>query len=147
MHVLVIYHSRSGHTRDAAEAIARAARERSCDVAVKSAAEVRQVDIEKADMLFVGTWVHGMILFGVRPAGAEQWIPSLPPFNGKPVGVFCTYAFHPRGSLKALSELLEARGAIICTQRAFYRSRPGDGAEELVRSMLWSVQALTASAD
>jgi flavodoxin len=144
MNVLVIYHSRNGHTRDAAEAIGKAAQERDCDVVLKSAAELRQVDIEKADMLFVGTWVHGMILFGVRPAGAEQWIPSLPPLNGKPVGVFCTYAFHPRGSLRALGELLEARGATICAQRAFHRSRPDAGAEELVRSMLWSVQALTA---
>jgi hypothetical protein len=94
-------------------------------------------------MLFVGPWVHGMVLFSVRPAGAEQWVPSLPPLSGKPVGIFCTYVFHPRGSLQALDEMLEARGATICAQRAFHRSRPGDGAEELVRSMLWSVKALT----
>jgi flavodoxin len=138
MNVLVIYQSRNGHTREAAEAIASAAREHGCEVVVRSAAEVRKADVEGADALFVGTWVHGMILFGVRPAGVEQWVPTLPSLNGKPVGVFCTYAFHPRGSLRTMGAMLEARGGSIRGQRAFHRRQPGSGADSFVQSVLHS---------
>jgi flavodoxin len=139
VNVLVIYHSRSGHTRDAAEAIATAAREMSYEVTVRSVAELRQADVEKAHALFIGTWVHGMILFGVRPAGVEQWVPALPSLTGKPVGIFCTYAFNPRGSLRMLGAMLQARGATVQGQRAFHRSHPGEGADSFVQSVMQSV--------
>ena len=140
MNVLVIYNSRNGHTRDAAEAIADAARGQNSDVIVKSVAEVRKSDVEQADTLFVGTWVHGLILFGVRPAGAEQWVPSLPTLTGKKVGVFCTYAFHPHASLKTLSKMLKARGATITGQHAFHRSQAHLGVDKFVREVLYPAQ-------
>jgi flavodoxin len=136
MKVLVLYQSRNGHTREAAEAIAQAARDRNNEVSVKSVIEVRKADVESADALFVGTWVQGMILFGVKPAGAQLWVPALPSLQGKPVGIFCTYAFNPRSSLRQLGALLSARGAIIRGQHAFHRSHPGDGAEPFVQSVL-----------
>ncbi len=144
MNVLVLYQSRSGHTRDAAEAIAQAARDLKYEVSLKSVIEVRKADVENADALFVGTWVHGLILFGVRPAGAELWVPALPSLEGKPVGVFCTYAFNPRGSLRTLGAMLAARGATILGQRAFHRSRPGDGAAPFVQSVLQSAERVLA---
>jgi flavodoxin len=144
MDVLVLYQSRKGHTRDAAEAIAQAARDLDCGVAVKSVIEVRKADIETADALFIGTWVHGLILFGVRPAGAELWVPALPSLEGKPVGVFCTYAFNPRDSLRVLGDMLIGRGATIIGQRAFHRSRPGDAAKQFVQSVLQSVEPALA---
>ena len=144
MNILVLYQSRSGHTRRAAESIAQAARDLTQTVHVKSVIEVGIADIENADMLFVGTWVQGLILFGVKPAGAELWVPILPPLEGKPTGVFCTYAFNPRSSLRALSDLLAARGATILGQHAFHRSKPGDGARQFVQSVLESAQPVMA---
>lgn len=144
MNVLVMYESRNGHTRNAAEAIAQAVRALNDKAVVKSVIEVRKADIDSADALFVGTWVHGLILFGVRPAGAEMWVPALPSLEGKPVGVFCTYAFHPRGSLRMLGDMLAARGATILGQRAFHRSRPGDGAEPFVQTVLQSAERMLA---
>ncbi|MAS38007.1 MAG: hypothetical protein CL610_28690 [Anaerolineaceae bacterium] len=139
MNILVLYQSRKGHTRQAAEAIATAARSQNHNVVVKSVIEVRKVDVEAADVLFVGTWVHGLILFGVRPAEAELWVPALPALAGKPTGIFCTYAFNPRGSLTIMADLLTARGAKVTAQRAFHRSRPGHGADVFVREVLQSV--------
>lgn len=129
MHVLVLYQSRRGHTRDAAEAVAQATRSLNHDTVVASVIEVRPADIEKADVLFVGTWVQGFILFGVKPAGADLWVPALPSLDGKTVGVFCTYAFSPRGSLRALATMLEARGATVVGQQAFHRRRPRAGTD------------------
>lgn len=136
MNVLVLHHSRSGHTATAAEAIAQAARDLSHDTNIKSVSTVSKTDISSADVVFVGTWVQGFILFGVKPAGAELWVPALPSLAGKPVAVFCTYAFNPRGSLQSLGARLAARGARLVGQQAFHRSRPGRGAEAFVQSTL-----------
>jgi flavodoxin len=140
MDILVLYQSRSGHTRAAAEAIAQAARDLNHEVNIKSVIEVRKADVEKAELLFIGTWIQGFILFGVKPAGADLWVPTLPSLEGKPVGIFCTYAFHPRGSLPALGAMLAARGASVLDQRAFHRSRPGDGAESFVQRVSQSAE-------
>lgn len=140
MNVLVLYQSRSGHTRAAAEAIAQAASSQTNKVIVKSVIEVSKADVEKADALFVGTWVQGLILFGVKPAGAELWVPALPSLDGKPIGVFCTYAFNPRGSLRMLGDLLAAQGGTILGQRAFHRSRTDEGAEAFVQSILQAAE-------
>lgn len=139
MHILILYQSRSGRTRQAAEAVAGAARELGHSAAVKSVIEVRQADVEQADLLFIGTWIQGFILFGVKPAGADLWVPALPSLAGKPAAVFCTYAFSPRRSLDRLSDLLAARGAVVVGQQAFHRSRPGEGAGDFVRRALSAV--------
>jgi flavodoxin len=144
MKALVVYESRAGHTRRAAEAIGQAARDQKCSVTIKSVIEVGKSDVEAADVLFVGTWVHGLILFGVRPAGADLWVPTLPSLTGKPVGVFCTYAFNPGSSLRTLGNLLSAQGARVMAQRAFHRSNPGSGAEPFVRMVLQSVERVLA---
>ncbi|MBK9125001.1 MAG: flavodoxin domain-containing protein [Chloroflexi bacterium] len=136
MQILVLYQSRSGHTRQAAEAISAAARNLGHSVATKSVIEVRQADVEQAELLFVGTWIQGFILFGVKPAGADLWVPALPSLAGKPVAMFCTYAFNPRRAMDRLSDLLKARGATVVGQNTIHRSRPGDGAEDFVRQTL-----------
>lgn len=144
MNVLVLYQSRNGHTLEAAEAIAQAARDLKYEVVLKSVIEVSKADIERADKLFVGTWVSGMILFGVKPAGAELWVPALPSFEGKPVGIFCTYAFNPRSSLDALAAMLEAKGATVVGQHAFHRSHTDEGAAQFVQNILQSKQPVRA---
>ena len=144
MNVLVLYNSRNGHTRDTAEAVAQVARRLNHNVSIKSVIEIRSSDVERADMLFIGTWVHGLILFGVRPAGAELWVPVLPRLDGKPVAIFCTYAFNPRSSLQALGTMLKARGAAIVGQQAFHRSRPTDGVDAFVASALQSLEHVPA---
>ncbi len=142
MQTLILYQSRNGHTRSAAQAIERAVYDQHSTAKVKAVIEVQPNDIAQADVLFIGTWVHGMIVFGVKPAEAALWVPALPPLNGKPVGVFCTYAFNPRSSLKTLSDMLAGRGAVIAAQKAFHRSRPDEGVNEFVETVF---RAATAS--
>jgi flavodoxin len=139
MNILVLYQSRGGRTRQTAEAVGQAARNMNHQAKIKSVIEVQKTDIEAADVLFIGTWIQGFILFGVKPAGATLWVPALPSLEGKPVGIFCTYAFNPRGSLKALGAMLSARGARIVGQHAFHRRRLNDGVESFVQSVLNAV--------
>lgn len=142
MNVLVLYQSRSGHTYEAAQAVADAAAAYAptMNVSVKSVIEVQSRDVDNADLLFVGTWVQGFILFGVKPAGADLWVPSLPKLDGKPVGVFCTYAFNPRGSLDKLSAMLQERGAVVVGRHAFHRSRTSEGAQAFVQGVMQSTK-------
>jgi hypothetical protein len=144
MNVLVIYQSRSGHTRQAAEAIAQTVRDMNHEVKIKSVIEVRKADVDNADALFVGTWVQGFILFGVKPAGAELWVPSLPSLDEKPTGIFCTHAFNPRGSLESFARLLTARGARVVSQRAFHRNHLDNDIKSFVVSVLQSAEPVLA---
>lgn len=144
MNILVLYQSRSGHTRSTAEAIAHAASTLGHKVNIRSVIEVQKADIESADLLFLGTWVQGFILFGVKPAGADLWVRALPPSAGKPVGIFCTFAFNPRASLRTLGNMLAERGAQVVGQRAFHRNRPGDGVEEFVRGVVQAAEHTVA---
>lgn len=136
MNVLVLYQSRRGHTREVAEVIGQITRNLNHEAVVKAVSQVRASDVERADALFVGTWVQGFILFGVKPAEASLWVPGLPSLKGKPVGVFCTYAFSPAGSLRTLATMLEARGATIVGQHAFHRRRPRAGTESFVQQVV-----------
>ncbi len=136
MNILVLYQSRTGHTREVAETIKDVAQNQSHNVTVKSVIEVHQMDVDRADLIFLGTWVHGLILFGVRPAEAELWVPRLPSLEGKSVGIYCTYAFAPRHSLDTLAEMLIERGAIVVSQQAFHRNRTQDGVNQFVQRTL-----------
>lgn len=138
MHILILYQSRGGNTRRTADSIAQAARALGHTVAVKSVIEVRQADIDQAERLFIGTWVQGFILFGVKPAAAELWVAAQPALTGKSVAVFCTYAFNPRRSLDRLSALLTARGAKVIAKQAFQRNRLDAGVSEFVQRALSS---------
>ncbi len=140
MKVLVLYQSQKGHTQAASEAMAETARGLGHDTTIKAVSQVRASDVEQADMLFIGTWVQGFILFGVKPARVTLWVPSLPSLQGKPVAIFCTYLYHPHSSLKTLATMLKARGASIVGQQAFRRNRVVQGAEPFVRQVLQSLE-------
>lgn len=140
MRVLILFNSQKGHTQAAAEAMAQAARSLGHTVTIKGVSQTHASDVEGADVLLIGTWVQGFILFGVKPAHATLWVPALPPLQGKPVAIFCTYMFNPRGSLKTLGALLEGRGATLVARQAFQRSRAVQGAEMFVAQVLQLVE-------
>jgi flavodoxin len=140
MRVLVAYESRGGRTRRAAEAIAAAARNEGHTVALKPLAQVGRDDVLESEMLFLGTWVQGYILFGVGPANAAlRWLGDLPPLGGKPVAVFCTYAFNPRGTLALLRTSLETKSAKVVGERSFNHRQPELGADGFARGALAAV--------
>ncbi|MCA9883508.1 MAG: flavodoxin family protein [Anaerolineae bacterium] len=142
MKCLVLYHSRGGNTRTTAEAIAQAARDQGYEAAVKSIIEVQAADINTADVLFIGTWVQGFILFGVKPADAQLWVKSLPSLANKPTGIFCTYAFNPRSALKKLASMLKEKGATIVAQQAFNRNHLTTGVDGFVQRVMDSRQRI-----
>ena len=140
MRILVAYESRGGTTRRTAEAIAAAARGAGHAVTVGPLADVAPADVSTFDAVFVGSWIEGFILFGVRPARAAiDWVRRLPPLERKPAAVFCTYAFNPRRSLEVLTAALEDKGARVVDGHAFHRRDAEAGVEGFV------VRALAAA--
>jgi hypothetical protein len=122
--VLILYESRRGFTLTVARALRDGFRDRGVEA---TTAPLRSVDvgtIAASDALVVGTWVAGLILFGVGPApGTSEAIERLPELAGRPTIVYCTCEVSPRGTLARLSGWLERRGADVVGRAVFRRKK------------------------
>jgi flavodoxin len=131
MNAVIVYNSSQGHTRHVAEAMASELVGRGAEARTLPMQRLTQADVDGADVLFFGTWAHGMLTVGVRPAGMEHWLPGLPDLRGKPTVAFATYMFRPAGLVRELAGGLESKGARIIAAKAFRRGHV-EGAGQLV---------------
>jgi hypothetical protein len=138
MLVVVLYESRTGHTREAAELIGGAARGQGHEVAVYPISSFDYKDLARAEAVFVGTWCDGAVLFGQRPGAGRRIDRHLPVLDGKTAGVFLTYAINPGKGLRKLDRLVRTKGADVVAGRTFRRDRlqPGEPFDELVAAVL-----------
>ena len=93
---------------------------------------MRQPDyaaIQDADIVLVGTWVHGLFVVGQTP-WALAAISNLPAMRGKRAAVFCTFALNPGKSLDKLTGAVEATGATVVGGLALSRSKLQAHSEE-----------------
>jgi menaquinone-dependent protoporphyrinogen IX oxidase len=128
---VVLYESMTGNTRRAAELIGGALAAAGDDVAVHAITDFDFHELAIADVVFVGTWVDGLVLFGQRPGRAGRlW--KLPVLDRKPVAVFCTYAINAGKALDKTAAILEAKGALIPGRHQFRRDRLEQGVDEFV---------------
>ena len=96
MDAYIVYGSHHGRAADAAEALLRATEAHELEAEAKPMADADVEGITSARMLMVGCAVKVDTPFGGKPASqTSHWIDSLPPLDGKPVGVFCSYRFFP----------------------------------------------------
>jgi menaquinone-dependent protoporphyrinogen IX oxidase len=119
---VVLYESMTGNTRRLAELIGGALAAAGDDVAVHSVVDFDLHEVAVADVVFVGTWVDGLVAFGQRPGRAGR-LRKLPVLDRKPVAVFCTYAINAGKALDKTAAILEAKGARIAGRRQFRRDR------------------------
>ncbi len=120
MNVVIIYQSRTGKTRRAAELIGGAIKNQASSVVVRSIKNIDYEELSEADLIFVGTWVDGLILFGHRP-GDLQLIRKIPPLWGKRVAAFTTHAVFAGSAPKKLAKDLSSRGANIINVQSLHR--------------------------
>ncbi len=95
--------------------------------------------IQEADMVLVGTWVHGLFVVGQTP-WALSTISNLPAMRGKQAAVFCTFALNPGKSLDKLTAAMQATGAQVVGGLALSRSKL-DRHSELFASRLVAATA------
>ena len=87
--------------------------------------KVREPDyasIQAADLVLVGTWVHGAFVFGQAPWGVNS-IANLPAMRGKKAAGFCTFALSPGKSLDTLTRSIGDTGAYVIGGLAMSRSK------------------------
>ncbi|MFZ4811752.1 MAG: flavodoxin family protein, partial [Ilumatobacteraceae bacterium] len=95
---------------------------------------VREPDyaaIQEAEMVIVGTWVHGLFAVGQAPWGLGA-IAKLPIMREKKAAVFCTFALSPAKSLDKLTTAVMNRGADVLGGVALNRAKLDEHSEVFV---------------
>jgi flavorubredoxin len=137
---VVIYESLTGNTAKAAQLIADEVAARGVEVAIYNITDIGLKELAEADVVFIGTWVDGLVLFGHRPGRAGR-IKRMPVVDGKQVAAFMTYAIHAGKALDRFSRVLTERGAVVVARGLLRRDRLDQGIEELVSEALATVAA------
>ena len=139
--VVVLFESLTGNTKRAAEHIGGAAAGAGADVWVRPIDGYDPKELAEADIVFVGTWVDGLILFGHRPGRAGR-IKALPALDHKVVAAFCTYAINSGKTIDKLAAILEDNGAVVVAKHAFKRNRIAPEVDDFVSTALSELAAL-----
>jgi flavorubredoxin len=140
MRAVVIYESLTGNTAAAARLIAAEVAARGVEVSVYNITDIGLKDLAEADVVFIGTWVDGLVLFGHRPGRAGR-IKSMPVIDGKRVAAFMTYAIHAGKALDRFAKVLSERGAIVVARALLRRDHLDRGIDDLVTQALAPVHA------
>ena len=142
MKAAILVESLTGNTWKAAERTADLLQQERWTITGLS--KVKQPDhaaIQAADLVLVGSWVHGAFVFGQAP-WAVNTISNLPAMRGKKAAAFCTFALHPGGALDRLTSAVGDTGAYVIGGLAISRSKLDQHTEEFATRL---VDALAAS--
>ncbi len=122
MNVLVTYSSRSGNTERAAEYIGGEFASQGHDVLVRPWDGLDYAEVSAADLVCVGTWVHGLFVVGQHAADTDR-LAKMPMLWHKPVAAFMTYAINAGKAIDDMADFLEDdMGATVIAGQAM-RSR------------------------
>ena len=136
MKAAILVESLTGNTWKAAENVAELLQQERWTITGLS--KVRQPDhssIQAADLILVGTWVHGAFVFGQAPWAVNS-IANLPSMRGKRAASFCTFALNPGSSLDRLSSALGDTGAYVIGGLAMHRGHLDQHSEEFAARLI-----------
>lgn len=135
----IVVESLTGNTWKAAELIGEGLEQYGWTITGLS--RVRTPDlaaIQEADVVLVGTWVHGLFVVGQAP-WAVNAISSLPTMRNKRAAAFCTFALNPGKSLDRLSAAVGATGADVIGGLALSRSKLVEHSETFTERLVAAV--------
>lgn len=136
MKAAILVESLTGNTWKAAESVADLLQQERWSITGLS--KVKQPDhqsIKDAEIVLVGTWVHGAFIFGQAPWAANR-IANLPAMRGKKAAAFCTFALDPGRSLDRLTSSLGETGAYVIGGLAISRSKLDQHSEEFASRLV-----------
>jgi flavodoxin len=143
MKAAILVESLTGNTWKAGERIAADLQQEGWTIAGLD--RVRQPDfaaIQDADVVLIGTWVHGAFIIGQAPWGLGT-IGKLPSMRGKHVAAFATYALNPGKAIERMARtMLSLRGDYLGGV-AMQRKRLAEHSEEFVARLLDTLPART----
>ena len=118
VNVLLTYSSRSGNTERAAEYIGGEFAVRGHDVLVRPWDGLDYAEVSAADLVCVGTWVHGLFVVGQHAADTDR-LAKMPMLWHKPVAAFMTYAINAGKAIDDMADFLETEmGAKVIAGQA-----------------------------
>ena len=135
MNAIVIYESLTGNTKKASQLMGKELTRAGVDTTVCNITQIDYQALADADLVIIGSWTDGIILFGQRPGRAGR-IRSMPALAGKKAAVFCTYAVDQGKTLEKLTAIVEARGAEVLGGMAIKRTSIENGVKDFVGRLL-----------
>ena len=129
MKAAILVESLTGNTWKAAEKTADLlAQERWTITGLSKVGRPDLTSIQHADLVLVGTWVHGAFVFGQAPWAVNS-IANLPAMRGKKAATFCTFALSPGNSVDKLTQAVGDTGAYVVGGLAISRSKLDEHSE------------------
>ena len=114
MNVAIVFDSKTGTTKAAAEAMAGRVRAAGHTCTVGSVEHSDPATVSGADAICVGSWCKGLFfVFQHATEATMDFIDRLDGLKGKPAAVFCTYKTAAGGMLPKMAARLESRGAAV----------------------------------
>ena len=114
MNVAIVYDSKTGTTKAAAEKMAEMVQAAGHECTVGSVLDTDPAMVSAADAICVGSWVMGLFfLFQKATPDTMSFIDRLGNLDGKPTAVFCTYKTAVGGMLSKMAAQLRNRGANV----------------------------------
>ena len=135
MKAVVIFESLTGNTRKAAGFIAAELERGGVATTVSPITSVDYQALAEADLVIVGTWTDGLVLFGQRP-GRSGRLKKLPYITGKKCAVFVTYAVDAGNVLDKLVSMMEDRGGDVVGGMAIRRNDLAGGSRDFAGRVL-----------
>ena len=136
MKAAILVESLTGNTWKAGELIGDLLQQEGWSITGLS--RVRQPDhasIQQADVVLVGTWVHGLFVVGQGPWALGS-IDKLPAMRGKKAAAFCTFALNPAKTLDKMTAALGRLGADVLGGVAMNRRHLEKNTEEFAARLL-----------
>ena len=136
MKAAILAESLTGNTWKAGEMIAGHLQGAGWEITGLS--RVRRPDyaaVQAADLVLVGTWIHGLFVVGQTPWGLGE-MAKLPVMKGKKAAAFCTYALNPGTSLQKMTGVLDLLGAEVLGGLALHRAKLPQHTEEFAARLI-----------
>ena len=141
MKAAILFESLTGHTRTAGELIAANLQQAGWGITgVSPVRRPEMASIQDADMVIIGTWVHGLFVVGQGPWGLAA-IAGLPALRGKLAATFCTFALNPAKTLDKLDYAVSQLGAEVIGGLALHRGKLEAHSEEFAARLIANVPA------
>jgi flavodoxin len=110
MKTLVIYHSKTGVTREFAYEISKFLKDNSHESTMMNILDVQPENIQNADAVFIGCWTHGLFFFLQHPDKIwQEYARNFPEMHDKKVALFTTYKVATGSMFKQMMKVLNGK--------------------------------------
>ena len=113
MKIAIVYDSRTGTTKAAAEEMVQAAAAAGHEASAVATQAATSAEVAAADAVCIGSWTEGLFFILQHATKATMDFIDTLELDGTPAAVFCTYKTSPGKMLDKMAAALEARGAQV----------------------------------